>query len=267
MIEFPSLVGSREVLQNAFDFAQNRVKAIVARDPGFYPMYTEGGRWRHGKEAWTNWCDGFLPGMMWIFAKRCGGEWAARAESYTTPLEHRKMDRGVHDLGFIFLSTYHRWYALTGRPELNEVVIQAGRTLALRFREKGRYMPSFMGPESLFIDIMANVGIVFHAAMETGDAQLMDVAMQHCLTTRRVLIRGDGSSSHEGEFTTCAPANSCGNRRSRATVPIPVGRAAWLGRSTALPRLTSALATPAFSTPPSSAPTTTSKTRRPTACL
>lgn len=201
MIEFPSLAGSREIFQNAFDFAQTQVKAVTARDPGFYPMYTEGGRWRHGKEAWTNWCDGFLPGMMWIFAKRAGGgEWAAQAESYTTPLEHRKMDRGVHDLGFIFLSTYHRWYELTGRPELNETVIQAGRTLALRYREKGRYMASFMGPESIFIDIMANVGIVFYAAMETGDAQLMDVAMQHCLTTRRVLIRGDGSSSHEGIY-------------------------------------------------------------------
>lgn len=201
MIELTSLAGSRDIFQNALDFAQVQVKATVERDPDFYPMYTDGGRWRHGKEAWTNWCDGFMPGMMWIFAKRTGDPaWSDLAERYSTPLEHRKMDRDVHDLGFIFLSTYHRWYELTGRPELNDVVIQAGRTLALRFKEKGQYMASFMGPESTFIDIMANVGIIFYAAMETGDEQLMDVAMKHCLTTRRVLIRGDGSSSHEGIY-------------------------------------------------------------------
>ena len=57
-----------------------------------------------------------------------------------------------------------------------------------------------MSPDSLFIDIMMNVGIVFYAARETGDAALLDIAMRHCLTTRRVLVRGDGSTAHEGLF-------------------------------------------------------------------
>ena len=201
MIELISLDGSRGAYQRALDFAQQQVRATIERDPDYYPMYTEEGRWRHGKAAWTHWCDGFLPGMMWIFAKRTGDpEWMRLAERYTTPLEHRKMDRNVHDLGFIFLSTYHRWHALTGRGELNDIVVQAGRTLALRFKEKGQYMSSFMGPESIFIDIMANVGIIFYAALQTGDEGLMDVAMKHSLTSRRVLVRGDGSSSHEGIY-------------------------------------------------------------------
>ncbi len=201
MLALAPLENSQAVFRTAFGFAQRQVLATTRRDPGFYPMYTEVGRWRHGKEAWTHWCDGFLPGMMWMFAKRTGDqEWMDLAERYTTPLESRKMDRNVHDLGFIFLSTYHRWYALTGRSELNAVVIRAGRTLALRFRERGRYMSSFMGPESLFIDIMANVGIIFYAALQTGDADLMRVAMEHSLTSRRVLVRGDGSSSHEGIY-------------------------------------------------------------------
>lgn len=204
MLELTPLDNSQEVFRTAFGFAQQQVREMVRRDPDFYPMYTEGGRWRHGKEAWTHWCDGFLPGMMWIFAKRSqageAGEWMELAEGYTTPLEPRKMDRNVHDLGFIFLSTYHRWYALTGRAELNDVVLQAGLTLSQRFSEKGAYMSSFMGPESLFIDIMANVGIIFYTALQTGDDDLMRVAMKHSLTSRRVLVRGDGSSSHEGIY-------------------------------------------------------------------
>ena len=79
--------------------------------------------------------------MMWIFAKRSqadgAGEWMELAERYTTPLEPRKMDHAVHDLGFIFLSTYHRWYALTGRNELNDVVLQTGYTLSGRFKILG----------------------------------------------------------------------------------------------------------------------------------
>lgn len=201
MLELTSADNSQEAFRTALEFAQRQVRATVRSEPDFYPMYTEQGRWRHGKPAWTHWCDGFLPGMMWIFAKRTGdAEWFELAERYTTPLEHRKMDRDVHDLGFIFLSTYHRWYKLTGRSDLNDVVIQAGRTLALRFKEKGAYLSSFMGPESIFIDIMANVGIIFYAALQTGDDELLDVAARHSLTTSRVLVRGDGSTSHEGIY-------------------------------------------------------------------
>jgi unsaturated chondroitin disaccharide hydrolase len=72
--------------------------------------------------------------------------------------------------------------------------------MALRFREKGQYLRSFVAEDSLFIDIMMNVGIVFYAARETGDERLFDMAMRHCLTTRRALVRGDGSTAHEGLF-------------------------------------------------------------------
>ena len=201
MLELTSLNGSESKYRAALEFAQQQVRALAERDPDFYPMYTEQGRWRHSKPAWTHWCDGFLPGMMWVFAKRTGSrEWIDLARRYTEPLEPRKMDRTVHDLGFIFLSTYHRWFALTGREDLNRVVVQAGQTLAKRFNQKGQYMSSFMGPESVFIDIMANVGIIFYAALQTGDKGLMDVAMRHSLTSARVLVRGDGSTSHEGIY-------------------------------------------------------------------
>lgn len=201
MVEICSSEEWRPATEQALEFAQQQVRSLIERDPGFYPMYTEQGRWRHGKEAWTRWCDGFLPGMMWIFAKRTRDPyWFSAAERYSTPLEERKFDRDVHDLGFIFFSTYHRWHELSGDAAQDAVVIQAGQTLAKRFKQKGQYLSSFMGPESLFIDIMANVGIIFYAAHKTGDEALFEVALQHCLTTRKRLIRGDGSSSHEGIF-------------------------------------------------------------------
>ena len=186
--------------REALAFAGGQVRALVKRDPDFYPMYTHQGRWRHELPAWTHWCDGFLPGIMWILCARGDDSWRETAERYSKRLKPRQFDRDVHDLGFIFNSTYGRWYELTRDPALNAVLIQAGRTMALRFREKGEYLRSFVSEDSLFIDIMMNVGIVFYAARETGDTKLLDTAMRHCLTTRRVLVRGDGSTSHEGLF-------------------------------------------------------------------
>jgi len=195
-----------DVFEAAFRFAARQLRALIERDPGFYPVYTSGGRWRHSGEAWTHWCDGFLPGMLWIVYGRqdpCSAEsrwWREQAIRYSRPLEPRKLDRAVHDLGFLFMSSYRRWYGFTPDPTLKAVLIEAGRTMALRFREKGQYLCSFVSPESLFIDIMMNVGIIFFAARETGDRALLDIALRHCHTTRRVLVRGDGSTAHEGLF-------------------------------------------------------------------
>lgn len=195
-----------KLFEEAFAFAEEQVRRFIEKYPGFYPMYSKDGKWKHDGPAWTHWCDGFLPGMMWIFHSRQepgsadAKYWFDQAKAYTTPLEPRKHDRDVHDLGFIFLSTYYRWLQVTREPALNEVLIQAGRTLAMRFNEKGQYLRSFVAENSLFIDIMMNVGIIFYAARETGDRKLREVALRHSYTTRRYLVRGDGSTSHEGLF-------------------------------------------------------------------
>jgi unsaturated chondroitin disaccharide hydrolase len=128
--------------------------------------------------------------------------WKERASHYSELIEDRKTDRTVHDLGFLFWSTWKRWYDLTGDEDINDIVVTAGETMGLRFQENGKYLCSFLGKESLFIDIMMNVGIVFYAALETGREDLWQAAIQHCLTTRRVLVRGDGSTAHEGIFDT-----------------------------------------------------------------
>jgi unsaturated chondroitin disaccharide hydrolase len=195
----PNSLESRAEL--ALAFAQEQVRHLITSHPDYFPLFTEGGRWEHGKEAWTNWCEGFLPGMMWIFARRTGDPfWRERAVHYSRLIEHRKYDRDVHDLGFLFWSTWKRWFDLEGDAAVNDVVVTAGQTMGLRFNERGRYLRSFVAPESCFIDIMMNVGIVFYAADATGDAELLRRATEHCLTTRRYLVRGDGSTAHEGIF-------------------------------------------------------------------
>jgi len=193
----------KENLQAAFDFAQTQVKSLLEKYPAdYYPMYTVSGKFGQDRKRWTHWCDGFYPGMMFIFAKRTGDKkWLDHAIAYATPLEDRQYDRAVHDLGFIFFSTYLRWLELGGPADrIEPVLIQAGKTMAMRFMEKGQYLRSFVEPASLFIDIMMNVGTIFHSGNRTGDLHLLDIAHKHCLTTRRTLVRGDGSTSHEAIF-------------------------------------------------------------------
>ena len=200
----------------ALHFAEKQVLQLTKTYPDYFPMYTVGGKWHHTGELWTHWTDGFLGGMMWQFhirhrdaaahviktddAHLAHDPWRGRAEHYSKLLEHRRHDRTVHDLGFIFLSTYLPWYELTGEESHHQILIEAGETLALRFMEKGQYLRSFVAPESLFIDIMMNVPIIFYAAVETGNADLARIATNHCRTTRDTIVRPDGSTAHEGIF-------------------------------------------------------------------
>jgi unsaturated chondroitin disaccharide hydrolase len=185
----------------ALDVAADKVERLITHHPDFFPLYTEHGHWDHGKESWTNWCEGFLGGQMWIFYEHGLGEkWRERAEHYTRLVEDRQFDDQVHDLGFVLCPTFKKWWDITGDDALRDVVIQGGRTLATRFNSKGRYLRSFLAPDSNFIDIMMNVGIITVAGLETGDSSLLAVAEQHSETTRKRLVRGDGSVSHEAIF-------------------------------------------------------------------
>ena len=190
-----------EKCNSTLEFAAKQLRQLIETYPDYFPMYTVNGKWQHEGEAWTNWCEGFLGGQLWLLYQHTGDVyWREKAEHYSRLIEHRKTDRNVHDLGFLFWSTWTRWYNLTGDEAINRVVIEAGQTLALRFKEKGQYLRSFVADESLFIDIMMNVGIIFYAAQQTNEEDLWRIANQHCLTTRRYLVRGDGSTSHEGIF-------------------------------------------------------------------
>jgi unsaturated chondroitin disaccharide hydrolase len=187
-------------LRDALAFAAAQARRALAAHPGRSPMYTVGGAWGREGELWTHWCEGFYPGIYWLLHKSTGEAfWREAAERASRALEPRKHDRAVHDLGFLFLSTYLRWYRLTGEPALRDVLIEAGRTLALR-RQKGGYLASFLGPHSLFVDVMMNVGVVFWAAREAGDDALRAVALEHCRTSARHLVRRDGGTAHEAIF-------------------------------------------------------------------
>ena len=189
------------VAASALDVAQAKVADLIKNHPGLFPVYTKGGRWAHDMPAWTNWCEGFLGGQLWVFAEQTGNaSWREAAERYTIALRGREFDRTVHDLGFTFWPTWKRWHRLSGDTDKEEVVVQAGRTMGQRFNDRAGFLRSFLAENSTFIDIMMNVGIIQYAAEADDDDRLREIVQAHCLNTRRHLVRGDGSVSHEGIF-------------------------------------------------------------------
>lgn len=199
----PTVEQSRALTVNeALDFAQKQVRQLITSAPGQFPTYTKNGRWVFDEDPWApTWSGGFLTGMIWAFAARTGDPWwRERAERYCVQLEPRKDDTGTHDIGFVLEPSWGRWYDIDPSPRVRDVLIQGGRTMAGRMREPGGYLCTWVDPGSTFVDVMMNVGIIFRAAEYSADEELKEVALRHCRTTRRYLMRGDGSTLHEGWF-------------------------------------------------------------------
>ena len=70
--------------RKAIQVYDNKVRRLITNHPDYFPLYTENGKWKHGKESWTNWCEGFLGGQMWLLAKYQDSTfWRERAEHYS----------------------------------------------------------------------------------------------------------------------------------------------------------------------------------------
>ncbi|MBI3653107.1 MAG: glycoside hydrolase family 88 protein [Acidobacteria bacterium] len=195
--------GLRAALEQAFDFGLRQLAGMMKQWPcdKAAPIYTDNGVWTRPAYMWTDWCPGFYAGMMWLACERTGEPfWRQAAEQYTRALEGRKFDREVHDLGFIFMSTADRWYRLLGdddptRQGLKDLLITAGTIQSFRWKASGEdhYIYSFHGPQSLFIDIMMNIRLLFRAHQLGASRELYDKATTHARTTEKYLVQKSGA--------------------------------------------------------------------------
>jgi len=115
-------VGLVQRYEVALQFAERQLRALVEQTPDFFPIYTRHGVWKHEGELWTDWCGGFLAGMMWLLYEQTGDRWwRIQAEHYSQKLEHRQFDRNVHDLGFMSqldleeFRALEEWIGIQGR--------------------------------------------------------------------------------------------------------------------------------------------------------
>lgn len=208
----------RARIERAFQFGLIQLEKMLVKWPATQPapIHTRNGVWHRPEFIWTDWCPGFYAGMMWLAFEQTGeSKWRQAAELYTRALEPRKFDRDVHDLGFIFMSAVDRWYRLLGdddptQQSLKDILITAGTVQSFRWQDSGEdhYIYSFHGPQSLFIDIMMNIRLLFRAHQLGADKELFRKAVTHAKTTEKYLVRKQGARMmdregaviHEGIF-------------------------------------------------------------------
>jgi unsaturated chondroitin disaccharide hydrolase len=212
--------GVASALRGAVAFAGDQLERTVRLWPPERPspVHTVRGKWYRPDDLWTDWTPGFLAGQLWILAKLTGdARWRERAEAFTRKLGPRRFDRDVHDLGFIFLSSYARWADALApgdplRAQIEDVVVTAANVQSFRWNGNGPhgFIYSFNGPQSLFIDVMMNVRLLFWAAQRGAGPEVGRRAVEHCRTSARYLVRRpgrglgdvDGSVAHEAIFNT-----------------------------------------------------------------
>lgn len=191
----------RERLGAVIPFAEKQVERMITKYPKRFPVFTIEGAWSLGEYERDNWMEGFFPGIMWIlYGATQKAVWRERAVQTSRMIEQRKNDEKSHDLGFLFECTYQRAFEATQQSEWQKVMIEAAETLAKRYQPQGHYLCSCYGQESLLIDQMMNVSLLYAAAQAKNDRGLFRMARNHTLTTRRFLLRGDGSTVQEGFF-------------------------------------------------------------------
>lgn len=189
------------VAATAWAVAAARTRRLVSRSDAF-PTYTDGERWVLSEDAWAPvWTGGFLTGLLWaLYEETDDAAWKELALSCCERLAPRRRDAGTHDLGFIFTYSWGRRLRHDPGPRTVDTLVTAARTLASSFNEQGGYIRTWVAPGSTFIDVMMNLELLYLGAELSGDHRLADVANAHARTSRRYLVRGDGSTAHEGLF-------------------------------------------------------------------
>ena len=234
----------------AFGFAARQLHRLIETHPDYFPMYTAHGRWKHSGEAWTNWCEGFLGGQLWLLYERTRRRLlAGQSEHYSRLIEHRKTDRNVHDLGFLFwlhlealVRPDRRSRAQTGRDRSRAddgaALPREGPVPALVCR--GR-QPLHRHHDERRHHLLRRAADRRRGPAPQGDGALPDDAQVSRPRRRQHIARGD--------LRHGTPANSSGRPPTRDGATTPPGRAGWPGRCTVSER-------------PTTSPTTNASCRR-----
>ena len=186
-------------------FAERQLaRADAELRAGRYPSHTKpSGRWAvTGPGAWTS---GFLPGAMWLAYRHTRDPvWRRRAERRQAMLAGQRLNTRTHDVGFIFLSSYVRAWALTGRPAYRRMALRAAGSLASRFNPRVGATRSWGRRGSrrftVIIDNLMNLELLFWADRHGGRRAWSSKAHRHALTTLRDHVRPDGSTYHVVDY-------------------------------------------------------------------
>ncbi|MET3600938.1 hypothetical protein [Martelella mangrovi] len=162
-----------------------------------------------------DWVISFYAGQLWLAYQFSGNPALAnlaRARQADLRLVLDTVAGQDHDLGFIFSLNCVADWKLTGHEASRALALRAADALRARFNCAGNYIQAWnaAGPERperaafvagrIIADTMQNLALLYWAHAETGNPDFKAVADSHAETTRKTLVRDDGTSFHTYVF-------------------------------------------------------------------
>lgn len=153
-----------------------------------------------------DWCSGFFPGSLWLMYEYTNDPfWKQKADKHSRLIENEKFDKTSHDVGFKINCSFGRGYKITNNPEYRKVILQAAKTLSMRFDNRIGAIRSWDWNREnwefpVIIDNMMNLELLFEATRLTGDSSYYTIAETHAFTTLKNHFRPDNSSCHLVDF-------------------------------------------------------------------
>ena len=154
-----------------------------------------------------DWTSGFFPATMWYMHDLTGDEkWKTLGVKYTEALDSAKYLKWHHDVGFMINCSFGNAYRVTGNEAYKDVIVEAARSLATRYRPVPGVIQSWdedrgwqgtrgwMCP--VIIDNMMNLELFFDATRFSGDSTFYKMAVSHADVTLANHFRDDFSSYH-----------------------------------------------------------------------
>ena len=158
-----------------------------------------------------DWTSGFFPGTLFYMYDLTGEEcWKVTGVKYTEDLDSVKYLKWHHDVGFMINSSFGNALRVTGNEAYKEVLIEAAKSLATRFRPTAGVIQSWdedrgwqgkcgwMCP--VIIDNMMNLELLFKATALSGDSVYYKIAVSHADVTMDNHFREDGSCYHVVDY-------------------------------------------------------------------
>lgn len=182
-----------------------------------------GGRIYHfalpdGTVQWTNgegWTDGFWVAMLLLVGWWTDDNRMVAAARQLERVFQDRLETGRpldHDAGFLYALSSVLPYRLYGDTFARDRALLAADRLYARYHPVGAFIPAWnphpaAPPEEqarlrgrVIIDGMMNLALLCFAFDETRDPRYAEAAHGHARTTRRHLIRADGSTFHTFDF-------------------------------------------------------------------
>jgi len=180
-----------------------------------------------------DWTSGFFAGSLWYLYELTGKEsWKQEAIRYTEMLDSAKYLTSHHDIGFIIYCSYGNAYKITKNPAYKDVIIEAAKSLATRFRTTPGVIQSWdedrgwQGTKGwmcpVIIDNMMNLELLFKASELSGDSTYRNMAISHADNTLKNHYRKDNSCYHVVDYDKIK-----GNVRSKVTAQGYSDESAW----------------------------------------